>query len=151
MRTVIQRVSRAEVTVDGETVGRIARGLMLLVAVEKGDTDADVEATAQKVVTLRVFPDRSPMDVNVADIDGEILVVSQFTLVGRLNKGRRPSFDRAEDPARAERMVMAVARRIEALGVPVQMGRFGAHMKVNLENDGPVTFVLVTVDGVVQP
>lgn len=151
MRTVIQRVSRAEVTVEGETVGKIARGLLLLVAVEKGDSDADVEATAQKVAAMRVFPDRAPMDRNVIDVDGEVLVVSQFTLVGRLNKGRRPSFDRAEDPAIAERTVTALARRIESLGVPVQMGRFGAHMHVDLVNDGPVTFVLVTKDGVVQP
>jgi len=151
MRTVIQRVRRAEVTVDGSTVGKIGRGLLLLVAVQKGDTDEDVDATAQKVATMRVFPDRAPMDRSVVDIDGEVLVVSQFTLVGRLNKGRRPSFDRAEDPGRAERMVTALARRIEALNVPVQMGRFGANMQVELINDGPVTFHLVTVDGVVQP
>ncbi len=151
MRTVIQRVGRAEVTVDGATVGKIGRGLLLLVAVEKGDSDADVEATAQKVVAMRVFPDRSPMDRSVVDIDGEVLVVSQFTLAGRLNKGRRPSFDRAEDPALAERMVTALARRIESLGVPVQMGRFGAHMMVDLVNDGPVTFHLVSNDGVIAP
>lgn len=151
MRTVIQRVSRAEVTVDGTTVGKIGRGLVLLVAVEKGDVDGDVEATAQKVVTMRVFPDRSPMDRSVVDIDGEVLVVSQFTLVARLNKGRRPSFDRADEPARAERMVTALARRIESLGVRVQMGRFGAHMVVDLVNDGPVTFHLATVDGVIAP
>ena len=151
MRTVIQRVRRAEVTVDDATVGRIGRGLLLLVAIEKGDTDEDVEVTAQKVAAMRVFPDRSPMDCSVVDIDGEVLVVSQFTLVGRLNKGRRPSFDRAEDPARAERMVTALARRIEALGIPVQMGRFGANMQVDLVNDGPVTFHLVTVGGVIQP
>src|SRR5580765_5370614 len=127
MKTVVQRVTRAEVRVGGEVVGRIERGLLLLVGVEKGDADADADATARKIAALRIFPrssplaGRTPMDLTVADVGGACLVVSQFTLCAALGKGNRPSFEPAADLA-------------------VETGRFGADMAVDLVNDGPVTF-----------
>ena len=154
MRSVVQRVSRASVTVDGEVVGAIERGVLILVGVERGDTEADAVATAKKIAGLRIFPsdqrpmDR-PMDRPLADIGGGCLVVSQFTLAGTVTKGRRPSFDRAEDPAVAERLYLRVAAELAAQGLPVATGRFGASMAVELLNDGPVTLLVFTRDGTV--
>jgi D-aminoacyl-tRNA deacylase len=151
MITVVQRVSRAEVRVDGAVVGRIDRGLLLLVAVERGDTDADADTTARKVAALRMFPGRTPMDLTVKDAGGACLVVSQFTLAASLHKGNRPSFDRAEDPARADQLYQRVAERLRSDGgLTVETGRFAAMMEVDLVNDGPVTFIVEVKDGALR-
>lgn len=142
MRTVVQRVGRAEVRVDGEVVGRTGVGLLLLVGVERGDGEADALETARKIAALRIFPGRTPMDRTVAEVGGGVLVVSQFTLAGSVRKGNRPSFDGAEDPARAEALYLRVASALAEAGLPVETGRFAADMRVVLENDGPVTFVV---------
>ena len=147
MKTVVQRVTRARVTVDGEVVGEIARGVMLLVGVEKGDAEADADATARKIAALRIFPGKTPMDLTLAEVGGGCLVVSQFTLCASLSKGNRPSFEPAEAPARAEALYVRVAEALRAAGLPVATGRFGADMAVELVNDGPVTFLVVTKDG----
>jgi D-tyrosyl-tRNA(Tyr) deacylase len=149
MRTVLQRVSRAEVRVDGEMVGQIARGVLALVAVEKGDSLADAHATAHKLASLRMFPGDKPMDRTLADIGGAALVISQFTLAGSVRKGRRPSFDRAEDPSKAEALYLAVVDELRAAGIPTETGKFAASMSVELVNDGPVTLLIFTEAGVV--
>lgn len=144
MRAVVQRVARARVEVNGETVGSIERGLLVLVGVSEGDGDADLEWLARKLVSLRVFPDDAgKMNLSVADISGAILLVSQFTLCADVGKGTRPSFGKAMEPARAEAMFN---RLVEKVGetVPVATGRFGASMAVELLNDGPVTLWLDT-------
>lgn len=150
MLTVIQRVSRASVRVDGEVVGAVERGAMLLVAVERGDAIADAVATAKKIASLRFFPGATPMDRTLAEVGGGVLVISQFTLAGTLRKGRRPSFDGAELPERARALYEAVAEALRAEGLTVATGRFAAHMEVELVNDGPVTFLLRSVAGQVQ-
>jgi len=147
--TLVQRVSRAEVRVDGEVVGRIDKGLLLFVGVERGDGAADADETARKIAALRIFPGRHPMDLAVKDAGGGCLVVSQFTLAGSLRKGNRPSFDGAEEPAAAAALYERVAERLRAEGLPVATGRFAADMAVELVNDGPVTFVVIVRDGAV--
>lgn len=143
MRAVIQRVSRASVRVDGEVVAEIGAGLALLVAVEADDAMADVDALAAKVAGLRVFPDdKGRMGRSVVDIGGETLVVSQFTLMADLRRGRRPSFSNAASPSIAAPLIDALAERLAAHGVPSATGSFGAMMEVSLVNDGPVTFVI---------
>jgi D-tyrosyl-tRNA(Tyr) deacylase len=142
MIVVVQRVSRAEVRVDTESVGKIGAGLMLLVGVERGDAEADADVLARKIVALRIFPGRTPMDLTVKDVWGGCLVVSQFTLAGTTRKGNRPSFDRAEDPKLANALYLRLAERIRAEGIEVATGRFAADMQVELVNDGPVTFIL---------
>jgi D-tyrosyl-tRNA(Tyr) deacylase len=150
MISVVQRVSRAQVTVAGELVGRIDTGLMILVGVERGDTDADADATARKLAALRIFPGAHPMDRSVKDIGGGCLVVRQFTLAGSIRKGNRPGFEGAEAPARAEALYERVATQLRAEGLTVATGRFAAMMDVSLVNDGPVTFLVVVRDGAVQ-
>jgi D-aminoacyl-tRNA deacylase len=148
---VVQRVSRAAVAVDGTRVAEIGSGLLVLVGAAHTDTERDAVALADKVVGLRVFgDDRGRMNRSVADVDGAVLVVSQFTLLADLRKGRRPSFVGAADPARAERLVAAVADRIARSGVETQSGVFGAVMEVDLVNDGPVTIVVDVEDGRVR-
>ncbi|HVR62020.1 MAG TPA: D-aminoacyl-tRNA deacylase [Polyangia bacterium] len=147
MKTVVQRVRQAEVTVDGATVARIDSGLLLLVGVAKGDGDADADATARKIAALRIFAGRTPMDRTVAEAQGACLVVSQFTLCASLAKGNRPSFEPAEEPRRAEALYLRVADQLRATGLPVATGRFGADMQVALVNDGPVTFLIHTAAG----
>lgn len=147
MKTVLQRVTRAAVRVDGEVVGQIGRGLLALCAVEKGDSAADVQTTANKLVTLRCFPGATPMDRSVLEVGGGVLLVSQFTIAGTLKKGRRPGFDPAAPPDEARALYEALAEGIRGLGVTVEMGRFGAHMEVELVNDGPVTLLLFTQGG----
>lgn len=153
MRAVIQRVSSAEVSVAGETVGSIRTGLLVLVCAERGDTAQDARRTAEKIAGMRIFQDGDgKMNASLHDVGGEVLAVSQFTLCADLKKGRRPSFVRAADPRDGMLLVEAVLRRFRELGVPVHAGRFGEHMQVRLTNDGPVTVVLDVVDGaVVQP
>lgn len=147
MKTLIQRVSRAAVRVDGVEIGAIEHGVLLLVGVEKGDADDDADVTARKIQALRIFPGRTPMDRTLADVGGACLVVSQFTLAGSLKKGNRPGFDQAEDPARAEALYGRVADQLAAGGRPVATGSFGAMMDVELVNDGPVTFLLEVKNG----
>lgn len=142
MIVAIQRVSRAEVRVAGAVVGKIGRGLVLLVGVERGDGEADAEVLARKIAALRIFPGRNPMDLALREVGGACLVVSQFTLVGSLHKGNRPGFDRAEDPGRAKALYELFADKLRAEAIPVETGQFAADMEVELVNDGPVTFVL---------
>jgi D-tyrosyl-tRNA(Tyr) deacylase len=141
MRLVIQRVSSASVRVGGETVGSIARGLVILVGIEKGDGMAAVEAAADKLAGLRVFDDSAgKMNLDLAAVRGAILLVSQFTLAGSLRRGRRPSFDDAAAPADAEPLVIALGAALRQRALTVEEGRFRAAMEVELVNDGPVTF-----------
>lgn len=143
MRAILQRVSRAAVRVDGGTVGEIGRGLLVLVGVEAGDGPRQAAATVDKLAHLRVFEDqRGRMNLDARAAGGSFLVVSQFTLAGSLDRGRRPSFDGAAPPEVAEPLVEAVAGGLRDHGFTVACGRFGAHMEVELVNDGPVTFVL---------
>jgi len=147
MKTVLQRVLEARVTVDGEVVGAIGKGALLLVGIERGDGDADVETTARKIAALRCFPGRTPMDATLAEAGGSLLVVSQFTLAASLSKGNRPSFEPAEEPAIARQRVDALVAALREAGLTVETGRFGADMQVSLVNDGPVTFLIFTREG----
>ncbi|MDD8026415.1 MAG: D-aminoacyl-tRNA deacylase [Acidobacteriota bacterium] len=143
MKIVLQRVGQAHVMVDGVEVGRIGRGLCLLVGIEKGDTAADVEKLARKSAELRVFPDgQGKMNLSVAEAGGSILAVSQFTLAGSTDRGRRPSFDEAEEPARAAELFRTFVENLRGRGLAVSTGVFQAMMMVHIENDGPVTFIL---------
>lgn len=145
MRAVLQRVSGASVAVEGQEVGRIGVGWLVLVGVAKGDLDGDADRLAAKVVGIRAFADEDgKMNRSVAEVGGSILLVSQFTLLGDCRTGRRPSFVEAAEPAVAERLYLRVVERIEALGVPVAAGTFRADMAVSLVNDGPVTLLLDT-------
>jgi D-tyrosyl-tRNA(Tyr) deacylase len=143
VRVLLQRVSRARVSVQEQVVAEIGPGYLLLVGVGRGDPDAHVAKLADKVAGLRVFPDdEGKVNRSLADVGGEALVVSQFTLYGDLRKGRRPSWIGAEDPERADAMVEAFAAALEGHGFRVGRGRFGAHMEVELVNDGPLTMLL---------
>ena len=145
MRAVIQRVNRASVTVDGRVTGAIARGFLALVGVSVDDTDADADALAQKIAGLRVFDDAAgAMNLALADAGGAVLVVSQFTLLGDVRKGRRPSFIAAARGEQAERLYERTAAALRAAGLQVETGVFGADMAVELVNDGPVTILLDT-------
>jgi len=151
MRAVVQRVSRAAVTVEGVTVGEIGAGLMVLLGAADGDTGADAVALADKVVGLRIFPDGDgKMNLSVAEVGGEALVVSQFTLLADIRKGRRPSFTGAAHPDEAMRLVDLVVARIGEMGVAAASGLFGSHMEVDLVNDGPVTIVIDVTAGRVR-
>jgi D-aminoacyl-tRNA deacylase len=143
VRLVLQRVARAAVRVDGAAVGEIGRGLLVLAGVEHGDGAAEAAAAADKLAGLRLFGDAAGrMNLAAADAGAAFLVVSQFTLAADLSRGRRPSFGTAAPPAAAEPLVDALAGDLRRRGFVVATGRFGAHMEVELVNDGPVTFVL---------
>ena len=143
MRVLLQRVLRAGVTVDGREVASIDRGLVLLVGVGKGDPPEQASALADKVAGLRVFEDEAgKTNLALADVAGEVLVVSQFTLYGDVRKGRRPSWSDAEEPKVAAERVEAFADALEQRGLPVARGVFGAHMQVASTNDGPFTLIL---------
>jgi D-tyrosyl-tRNA(Tyr) deacylase len=143
MRAVLQRVTRAQVTVAGEVVGRIERGFLVLLGVAQNDTEADARYLADKTVQLRVFDDAAgKMNLALADVGGAVLVVSQFTLLADCRKGRRPSFIAAAPPDLAERLYETFIAAIGAQGIPVAAGRFRAMMEVELVNDGPVTLVV---------
>ncbi len=143
MRAVLQRVTRAAVEVEGECVGRIGPGWLVLLGVARGDTDDDARWMADKVVNLRAFEDdQGKMNQSVVDAGGGVLVVSQFTLLADCRTGRRPSFTEAAEPAEADRLYRLVAERLKDAGVPVATGVFRAMMKVDLVNDGPVTLML---------
>jgi D-tyrosyl-tRNA(Tyr) deacylase len=145
MITIVQRVSEAKVVVDGEIAGAIGPGLLALAAVVKGDTDRDLEWTAAKLVALRIFRSddgQKHFDKDVREIGGSILLVSNFTVSASTKQGRRPSLDRAADPATAQAMFAKFVDAVKAQQVPVETGRFAADMKVSLTNDGPATFIL---------
>ena len=143
MKIVLQRVREASVEVGERTVGAIGRGLCLLVGVEKGDSLEQAAALARKAVELRIFPDaEGKMNLGLADVGGEVLAVSQFTLAGSVRKGRRPSFDNAEEPGRAASVFEHFAACVREAGFKVETGIFQAEMTVHIRNDGPVTFVL---------
>lgn len=144
MRAVVQRVSSARVTVAGEVVGSIGAGLLVLIGVAAGDTEADAEWLRRKLLSLRIFPDEhGKMNRSLQDISGSALLVSQFTLCADVSKGSRPSFGKAMEPSLAEPLFDGLVRSISQ-HVPVSTGRFGAHMSVELTNDGPVTLWLDT-------
>jgi len=143
VRAVVQRVSRAQVSVDGEIAGAIERGFVVLLGVAEGDTSADAEYLAQKIAGLRVFEDGDgKMNLGLADVGGRMLVVSQFTLLGDCRKGRRPSFDQAARPEAAEALYREFIALVEEQGIGVASGRFQQMMLVELVNDGPVTLLL---------
>jgi D-tyrosyl-tRNA(Tyr) deacylase len=143
MRAVIQRVAQARVEVEGKTIGQVERGLLVYLSVGKEDSETDAQFLADKLVNLRIFADEAgKMNRSVVDIGGGILLVSNFTLHGDCRKGRRPSFDAAGEPERAEALYEEVADLIGRQGIKVEKGSFGAHMHVSSINDGPVTFLL---------
>ncbi len=143
MKAVIQRVSSASVTVEGQIVGEISRGILVLLGVERGDDEGKADWLAEKIVNLRIFEDEAgKMNRSVQEIGGGLLVVSQFTLAGNCAKGRRPSFDTAAPPDEGKRLYEYFVESIRKLGLAVATGIFQADMKVGLVNDGPVTFIL---------
>lgn len=151
MRAVVQRAARASVSVGEEIVGEIGPGLLVLLGVGHGDGTAEAAALVDKMLGLRIFPDdEQKMNRSVVDAAGSVLVVSQFTLLADVRKGRRPSFTDAAGPQHARDVVDEVVRMIAARGVPVATGSFGAMMDVELVNAGPVTIVIDVVDGRVQ-
>lgn len=148
MIAVVQRVSRAEVRVGGVRVGGIDQGLLVLLGVAQGDTAADAEWMARKLVGLRIFSDDAgKMNLDVSQVTGRVLLVSQFTLLGDCAKGRRPGFDAAAQPEMALPLYEQVCAEVEALGIQVERGVFGEHMNVSLHNDGPVTIILNSATG----
>jgi len=143
MRAVVQRVRRAAVRVQGEVIGRIGPGLVVLVGIAKTDSEADLKILAEKTVNLRVFEDeQGKMNRSLLDTGGQVLCVSQFTLYGDCRKGRRPSYDQAAGPEAARHLYEAFVAALRAYGVPVATGQFQAMMEVELVNDGPVTLLL---------
>ncbi|WP_298629266.1 D-aminoacyl-tRNA deacylase [uncultured Thermus sp.] len=149
MRAVIQRVTEAFVEVDGEEVGRIGLGLLVLLGVGQGDTVEDAQYLARKIVNLRIFPDEAgKMNLSLKEVGGEALLVSQFTLYAETRKGNRPSFVKAAPPDVGRRLYEAAIEAFLEQGVHVETGVYGAHMRVHLVNDGPVTLIL---DSEVRP
>lgn len=143
MKAVVQRVTRASVEVDGETVGEIGPGMLVLLGVLRGDRATEADKLAEKIARFRCFPDeQGKMNRSAIDAALSVLVVSQFTLAADGRSGRRPSFDRAAPPEEASVLVERFVAALRALGLETRTGRFGARMRVALENDGPVTFVL---------
>lgn len=143
MRAVVQRVTEASVTVDGRTIGSIGRGLLVLLGVEQGDTEKDGVYLAEKLAGLRIFEDADEkMNLSVQQVGGSILLVSQFTLLGDVRHGKRPSFTQAAPPKEADALYEELAARLRQKDIPVETGQFQAHMEVALVNDGPVTILL---------
>jgi len=143
MRAVVQRVSRAEVRVNGRVVGKIARGFVVLLGVADGDNESDAAHVAERIIGMRIFADAAgKMNLSIAQADGSLLVVSQFTLLADTNSGRRPSFTKAAAPDDARRLYEHFLSLARIRGVKVEAGEFGATMEVDLVNDGPVTIIL---------
>jgi D-tyrosyl-tRNA(Tyr) deacylase len=143
LRAVVQRVGRASVSVDGKIVGQIESGLLVFVGVGQGDTQQDADYIATKILGMRIFQDDAgKMNLDVTQIDGSVLIVSQFTLFGDVRKGKRPDFAMAALPEDAKSLIEQIIQRINKADIPVQTGIFGAHMIVDIENDGPVTIML---------
>jgi D-tyrosyl-tRNA(Tyr) deacylase len=149
MKAVLQRVTHASVRVDGRVVGHIGKGLVVFLGIAKGDGQAALEHIVNKIHSLRIFgDDKGRMNRPLTDAGGAVLLVSQFTLLSDTSKGRRPGFDQAAPPDEARRLYEEVAARLRAQGITVETGRFGAHMEVELLNDGPVTFILDSGHGI---
>lgn len=147
MRAVIQRVSEGSVRVDGDVVGSVGRGLVVLLGVARGDGDGEARWIAEKIAALRIFEDdEGKMNRSVEDVGGGVLLVSQFTLLADCRKGRRPSFVEAAEPSEGERLYESVRELLTSRGLPVGTGKFGERMRVSIENDGPVTIILDTRD-----
>ena len=146
MKVVLQRVRSSRVEIDRRVVGQIGQGLNLLVGIAKGDIEEDLDWMVRKCLALRIFPssESDRFDCSVQDIQGEILVISQFTLYGDCRKGRRPSFDEAAPPQQAELLYNQFVHKLRQSGLRIETGEFGAAMRVYIENDGPVTLVLQT-------
>ena len=144
MRVVIQRVTSSQVTVNGEVIGKIGRGLNLLVGISPTDTEAELDWMVRKCLDLRLFPsaENDSWSQSVLDIGGELLVVSQFTLYGDCRKGRRPSFSKSAPPQQAELLYNQFVHKLRSSGLRVETGKFGAMMQVSIDNDGPVTLLL---------
>jgi len=143
VKAVVQRVSQAQVSVNGQTVGKIQSGLVVLLGIGRGDGEAEAQWMARKIANLRVFTDEEgKFNLSLLDIGGKVLLISQFTLYGDARKGRRPSFTEAAPPEEAEPLVDRVAQLLTECGVPVECGKFRAHMLVEIHNDGPVTIIL---------
>ena len=143
MKAVVQRVTQAKVTVANEVVGQIRSGLVVLLGISQGDGEEEAQWMASKIANLRIFPDKdSKFNRSILDVGGQVLLVSQFTLCGDARRGRRPSFTAAALPEVAEPLVDRVAQLLVQHGVPVECGRFQAHMLVEIHNDGPVTILL---------
>jgi D-tyrosyl-tRNA(Tyr) deacylase len=143
MKALIQRVSEARVDIAGKNFSKIGKGMLIFVGVEKGDASADLEWLSKKISTLRIFEDvRKKMNLSVLDIEGEVLVVSQFTLSADCKRGNRPSFDSAEEPFTAKGLYEEFIERLKAKSLKVATGRFGVNMQIYLINDGPVTIML---------
>ncbi len=143
MKAVVQRVTQAKVSVEGKAVGQIRSGLVVLLGIAQGDSEQEAQWMANKIANLRIFADKDgKFNRSILDIGGQALVVAQFTLYGDARKGRRPSFTQAAPPEVAEPLVERVAQLLVELGVPVASGQFGAHMLVEIDNDGPVTIIL---------
>jgi len=143
---VLQRVNRSWVEIDGKVVSEIGRGINILLGVVKGDTDEDIDKLVKKIPFLRIFEDeKGKMNLSLIDVGGEALVISQFTLAGNVKKGRRPSFDQAEQPEKAKQLYELFVKKLSEY-LPVKTGVFAADMKVFIENDGPVTFVINSKD-----
>lgn len=143
MKAVVQRVTQAKVSVEGKAVGQIRSGLVVLLGIAQGDSEQEAQWMANKIANLRIFADKDgKFNRSILDIGGQALVVAQFTLYGDARKGRRPSFTQAAPPEVAEPLVERVAQLLVELGVPVACGQFGAHMLVEIDNDGPVTIIL---------
>lgn len=147
MKAVIQRVTRAEVRVQGQEISAIGRGLLVLLGAEKGDTEKEADFLADKIIHLRIFEDgQGKMNLSLKDVGGQILAVSQFTLLGDCRKGRRPSFTQAEAPDRARDLYEYFMAQTAAAGIPTHPGKFQSLMEISLVNHGPVTLVLDTRD-----
>ncbi len=145
MRAVIQRVSRAQVTVESELTGRIGKGLLILLGIGKEDTLEDAKFLAEKIINLRIFPDKyDKINLSVKDIEGELLIVSQFTLYADCRKGRRPSFEQAAKPDTAQKLYTIFIEQCKHHDIKVEEGRFQASMDVELCNEGPVTIIIDT-------
>ena len=145
MRAVLTRVNSASVTIDGQVVGQIGKGFLILLGVGPNDTEKECRYLAEKALGLRIFTDeQDKMNLGLADVGGQVLVVSQFTLYGNCRKGRRPSFVEAAGPELGNRLYEQFLKDCEDLGFPPQHGRFGAHMQVESVNNGPVTLILDT-------
>ncbi len=143
MIAVIQRVKSSSVKVEGKTIGEIGIGLNLLLGVKKEDNKRDVLKLVQKIVNLRIFQDElGKMNLSILDIKGEMLIISQFTLAGNLKKGRWPSFEESEIPELAKELYEEFIKEVDKVGIRTQKGKFSAYMDVNIQNDGPVTFIL---------
>ena len=144
MRVVIQRVTASHVVVDSQIVGHIGRGLNLLVGIAETDTETELDWMVQKCLSLRLFPtdESGGFDLSIQDIQGSLLVISQFTLYGDCRKGRRPSFTRAAPPAQAIKLYEQFIAKLQQSGLHVETGQFGAHMQVTIDNEGPVTLIL---------